>query len=104
MIDHAGALSRFLPGLDTRHTLIILEAEGRFVAFGDFITVRIDHVEGGEHLHRVIMPARGTFSQLIFFFSNFAIILCSQDSLEFHLNSFSVVIYDILHLYVQRKL
>jgi len=31
------SLSEFLPRLDIRHTLIVLKAERRFVAFGNFI-------------------------------------------------------------------
>lgn len=53
---------RFLPGLDIGHTLIVLETEGRFVAFGDFIAARIDYIESGEYFHRVIMPAKGKWS------------------------------------------
>jgi len=44
------------------------------VAFGDFITIRIDHVESGEHLHRVIMPARGKLLNRYLFSSDYLII------------------------------
>jgi len=48
----------FLPRFNTRHTLIVFQAEGRLMAFGDFIAIRIDYIESGEHFHRVIMPAK----------------------------------------------
>lgn len=55
-------LSEFLPGLNIGHTLIVFEAEGRFVTFGNFIATRIDYVESGEYFHRMIMPGKGKWN------------------------------------------
>lgn len=73
-------LERFLPGLDTGHALIIFETEGRFVAFGDFIAARVNHIESREHFHRVVMPEKKfrTFVRLFF------VILIST---EYYLNN-----------------
>jgi len=60
-------LLEFLPGLNIGHTLIVFEAKGRFMTFGNFIAVRIDYVEGGEYFHRMIMPANRKWSELMFF-------------------------------------
>lgn len=45
-----------LPRLHARQALIVLQAEGRFVPLREPRPVQVQHVERGEHLHRVVMP------------------------------------------------
>lgn len=44
-------------GLCAVRALVVLQAERRLVSFGHFHAAHVHHVERGEHLHAVIVPA-----------------------------------------------
>lgn len=44
---------------DAGQAAAVLQAEGRLVTLGHLATVQVEDVEGGKHLHAVVVPANG---------------------------------------------